>query len=71
MPEAELAVTGICSGVGGMLAEEQGENPRSFHKRASGRVGFQRGMLGAVHANHFMSGRCARGQEVNGKIARA
>ena len=35
---AELAGTGICSGEGGMLPEEQAENSRYFYELASGSV---------------------------------
>lgn len=34
---AELAGTGICSGEGGMLADEQAANSRYFYELASGR----------------------------------
>src|SRR5690606_5581687 len=37
---AELAGTGICSGEGGMLAEEQAANSRYFYELASGRFGY-------------------------------
>ena len=37
---AELAGTGICSGEGGMLAEEQAANSRYFYELASARFGF-------------------------------
>ena len=39
---AELAGTGICSGEGGMLPEEQVENSRYFFELASGRFGYGR-----------------------------
>nr|WP_257224196.1 MULTISPECIES: glutamate synthase-related protein [unclassified Acinetobacter] len=35
---AELAGTGICSGEGGMLTEEQAANSRYFYELASGRL---------------------------------
>ena len=38
---AELAGTGICSGEGGMLPEEQEANSRYFYELASGRFGFE------------------------------
>ena len=37
---AELAGTGICSGEGGMLPEEQENNSRYFYELASGGFGF-------------------------------
>ena len=37
---AEMAGTGICSGEGGMLPEEQAENRRYFYELASARFGF-------------------------------
>lgn len=37
---AELAGTGICSGEGGMLPEEQEANLRYFYELASGLFGF-------------------------------
>ena len=37
---AELSRTGICSGEGGMLPEEQENNSRYFYELASGRFGF-------------------------------
>ncbi|MCH8162303.1 MAG: Rieske 2Fe-2S domain-containing protein, partial [Chloroflexi bacterium] len=37
---AELAGTGICSGEGGMLPEEQAANSRYFYELASARFGF-------------------------------
>ena len=37
---AELAGTGICSGEGGMLPEEQESNSRYFYELASGKFGF-------------------------------
>ena len=37
---ADMAGTGICSGEGGMLPEEQASNSRYFYELASGRFGF-------------------------------
>jgi len=37
---AEMAGTGICSGEGGMLPEEQANNSRYFYELASGKFGF-------------------------------
>jgi methylamine---glutamate N-methyltransferase subunit C len=38
---AELAGTGICSGEGGMLPEEQAENSRYFYELASAKFGYK------------------------------
>ena len=45
---AERAGTGICSGEGGMLPEEQRANSRYFYELASGRFGFSMGQAGAT-----------------------
>ena len=74
---AELAGTGICSGEGGMLPEEQGENSRYFYELASGRFGFAMEKLSRVQAFHFKGGQGAKtgtgghlpGHKVQGKIA--
>ena len=74
---AELAGTGICSGEGGMLAEEQGANSRYFYELASGRFGFALEKLKKVQAFHFKCGQAAKtgtgghlpGSKVQGKIA--
>lgn len=50
---AELAGTGICSGEGGMLPEEQSENSRYFYELASGQFGFSWDRLATVQAFHF------------------
>ena len=49
---AELAGTGICSGEGGMLPEEQGNNSRYFYELASARFGFSLEKLMQVQAFH-------------------
>ncbi|MCC2097630.1 MAG: Rieske 2Fe-2S domain-containing protein [Hyphomicrobiales bacterium] len=75
---AELAGTGICSGEGGMLAEEQSANSRYFYELASGRFGFSWDKLEKVQAFHFKGGQGAKtgtgghlpGNKVTGKIAR-
>ncbi|MEM7767204.1 MAG: glutamate synthase-related protein [Pseudomonadota bacterium] len=74
---AELAGTGICSGEGGMLADEQAENSRYFYELASGRFGFSWDKLDRVQAFHFKGGQGAKtgtgghlpGEKVYGKIA--
>lgn len=74
---AELAGTGICSGEGGMLPEEQGENSRYFYELASSRFGFSWDKLDKVQAFHFKGGQGAKtgtgghlpGNKVKGKIA--
>ena len=74
---AELAGTGICSGEGGMLPEEQSENCRYFYELASGRFGFSWDKLDKVQAFHFKGGQGAKtgtgghlpGEKVKGKIA--
>ena len=74
---AELAGTGICSGEGGMLPEEQVENTRYFYELASAKFGFTEDLLPKVQAFHFKCGQGAKtgtgghlpGNKVNGKIA--
>ena len=74
---AELAGTGICSGEGGMLPEEQAENSRYFYELASGRFGWSLDKVKDVQAFHFKSGQGAKtgtgghlpGNKVLGKIA--
>lgn len=74
---AELAGTGICSGEGGMLPEEQAENSRYFYELASARFGFDWDKLSRVQAFHFKGGQGAKtgtgghlpGPKVKGKIA--
>ncbi len=74
---AELAGTGICSGEGGMLSEEQAENSRYFYELASARFGFEWSKLNKVQAFHFKGGQGAKtgtgwhlpGPKVKGKIA--
>ncbi|MEJ6394438.1 glutamate synthase-related protein [Gymnodinialimonas sp. 2305UL16-5] len=74
---AEMAGTGICSGEGGMLPEEQQANSRYFYELASGRFGFSWDKLDQVQAFHFKGGQGAKtgtgghlpGEKVNGKIA--
>jgi glutamate synthase domain-containing protein 2 len=74
---AELAGTGICSGEGGMLPEEQAANSRYFYELASGRFGFSWDKIERVQAFHFKGGQGAKtgtgghlpGEKVRGKIA--
>jgi len=74
---AEAAGTGICSGEGGMLPEEQSENSRYFYELASSRFGFEMELLNKVQAFHFKCGQGAKtgtgghlpGHKVKGKIA--
>ncbi len=74
---AELAGTGICSGEGGMLPEEQSANSRYFYELASGRFGFSMDKVQKAQAFHFKAGQGAKtgtgghlpGDKVTGKIA--
>ena len=74
---AELAGTGICSGEGGMLPEEQEANSRYLYELASARFGFSMDKLAKVQAFHFKGGQGAKtgtgghlpGSKVKGKIA--
>ncbi|UCF41539.1 MAG: FMN-binding glutamate synthase family protein, partial [Gemmatimonadota bacterium] len=74
---AELAGTGIASGEGGMLPEEQAENSRYLYELASARFGFSMDKLRKVQAMHFKGGQAAKtgtgghlpGEKVKGKIA--
>jgi glutamate synthase domain-containing protein 2 len=75
---AELAGTGICSGEGGMLAEEQENNSRYFYELASGRFGFSWEKVIKAQAFHFKGGQGAKtgtgghlpGDKVTKEIAR-
>ncbi len=57
---AELAGTGICSGEGGMLPEEQAENSRYFYELASARFGWDIALVEKVQAFHFKGGQGAK-----------
>ena len=57
---AELAGTGICSGEGGMLADEQTANSRYFYELASARFGFSWDKIEQVQAFHFKGGQGAK-----------
>ncbi|MFK7846934.1 MAG: glutamate synthase-related protein [Rhodothermales bacterium] len=74
---AELAGTGICSGEGGMLPEEQASNSRYFYELASAKFGWSLDKVTKVQAFHFKGGQGAKtgtgghlpGNKVVGKIA--
>ncbi|MGF1833192.1 glutamate synthase-related protein [Photobacterium sanguinicancri] len=57
---AELAGTGICSGEGGMLPEEQAANSRYFYELASAQFGYDENLLKNVQAFHFKGGQGAK-----------
>ena len=57
---AELAGTGICSGEGGMLPEEQEANTRYFYEYASAGFGYKEELLTKVQAFHFKGGQGAK-----------
>lgn len=57
---AELAGTGICSGEGGMLPEEQENNSRYFYELASGKFGFSWEKVIKSQAFHFKGGQGAK-----------
>ena len=74
---AEMAGTGICSGEGGMLPEEQAANSRYFYELASAKFGWSIDKVKNVQAFHFKGGQGAKtgtgghlpGNKVVGKIA--
>ena len=74
---AELAGTGICSGEGGMLPDEQAASSRYFYELASARFGFSWDKVEKTQAFHFKGGQGAKtgtgghlpGEKVKGKIA--
>ena len=57
---AQLAGTGICSGEGGMLPQEQENNSRYFYELASAQFGFSWDKLDKVQAFHFKGGQGAK-----------
>ncbi len=57
---ADLAGTGICSGEGGMLPEEQACNSRYFYEYASAGFGYKESLLKKVQAFHFKGGQGAK-----------
>ncbi|NQT63787.1 MAG: Rieske 2Fe-2S domain-containing protein [Candidatus Marinimicrobia bacterium] len=74
---AELAGTGICSGEGGMLPDEQASNSRYLYELASARFGYSMDKVEKCQAFHFKCGQGAKtgtgghlpGNKVAGKIA--
>lgn len=74
---AEMAGTGICSGEGGMLPDEQAANSRYFYELASAQFGFSWDKLEHVQAFHFKGGQGAKtgtgghlpGHKVSAEIA--
>jgi glutamate synthase domain-containing protein 2/CDGSH-type Zn-finger protein len=74
---AELAGTGICSGEGGMLPEEQAANTRYFYELASAKFGWNPTLVENVQAFHYKGGQGAKtgtgghlpGAKVTEKIA--
>jgi len=74
---AELAGTGICSGEGGMLSDEQASNSRYFYELASARFGYSMDKVKKCQAFHFKGGQGAKtgtgghlpGHKVVGRIA--
>jgi glutamate synthase domain-containing protein 2 len=74
---AEMAGTGICSGEGGMLPDEQASNSRYFYELASGRFGWSIDKVKKCQAFHFKAGQGAKtgtgghlpGNKVSSEIA--
>ncbi len=74
---AEMAGTGICSGEGGMLPDEQEANSKYFYELASAKFGWSLDKVRRVQAFHFKGGQGAKtgtgghlpGSKVNGRIA--
>jgi len=75
---AQRAGTGICSGEGGMLPEEQEANSRYFYELASAKFGYREELMTRVQAFHFKGGQGAKtgtgghlpARKVTSKIAR-
>lgn len=75
---AEMAGTGICSGEGGMLADEQANNSRYFYELASAKFGFSFDKVVKTQAFHFKGGQGAKtgtgghlpGEKVSKEIAK-
>lgn len=74
---ADRAGTGICSGEGGLLDEEQRANRRALYELASARFGFTLEKVARCQAFHFKLGQAAKtgtgghlpGHKVRGRIA--
>jgi glutamate synthase domain-containing protein 2/nitrite reductase/ring-hydroxylating ferredoxin subunit len=74
---AEFAGTGICSGEGGMLPDEQAANSRYLYELASARFGYSMDKVQRCQAFHFKCGQGAKtgtgghlpGEKVKGAIA--
>ncbi len=75
---SEMSGTGICSGEGGMLPDEQAANSRYFYELASAKFGFSWDKIEKVQAFHFKGGQGAKtgtgghlpGNKVVGEIAK-
>jgi glutamate synthase domain-containing protein 2 len=57
---AEGAQTAICSGEGGMLAEEQQANSRYLFELGSAQFGYSEELLGKIQGFHFKGGQAAK-----------
>jgi glutamate synthase domain-containing protein 2 len=74
---AELSGTGICSGEGGMLPDEQANNSKYFYELASAKFGFSWEKVEKCQAFHFKGGQGAKtgtgghlpGNKVSAEIA--
>jgi len=74
---AEMAGTGIASGEGGMLPEENAANSRYMFELGSAKFGYTEDILPRIRAFHFKAGQAAKtgtgghlpGSKVKGKIA--
>ena len=74
---AEMAGTGIASGEGGMLPEENAANSRYLFELGSAKFGYSEDVLHRIQAFHFKAGQAAKtgtgghlpGSKVKGKIA--
>ncbi len=74
---AEMAGTGICSGEGGMLPDEQAANSKYLYELASAKFGFSWDKVQKAQAFHFKGGQGAKtgtgghlpGNKVQGEIA--
>jgi len=57
---AEMSGTGICSGEGGILPDEQAANSKYFYELASAKFGFSWDKVKKVQAFHFKGGQGAK-----------